>query len=55
MYREVSGVNVGDWGCIVRDAGTIMVLVLLAQKFHPPKVTDQRLCYCNSDASRQHN
>ena len=31
-------VNGGDWGCIVRDFETIIVLVLLAQ-FHPPKVT----------------
>ena len=57
-------VNGGDRGCIVRDLETIIVLVLLAFKFHLPKVTpltnpakvkDQGLCYCNSDAWGWHN
>ena len=30
-------VNGGDWGCIVRDLGTIIVLVLLAINFHHTK------------------
>ena len=28
----------GDWGCIVRDLETIIVLVLLVFNFIPPKV-----------------
>ena len=58
-------VNGGDWGCIVRDLETIIVLVLLAFSFIPQRshhslalpcmVTDQGLCYCNSDAWGWHN
>ena len=70
QYKKVSFstvppiVNGGDWGCIVRNLETIIVLVLLAFNFipqrshHPlslPKVKDQGLCYCNSDAWRWHN
>ena len=52
-------VNGGDWGCIVRDLETIVLLVLLAFNLipkkvspltNPAKVTDQILCYCNSNA-----
>ena len=49
----------GDGGCILRNLETIIVLVLLAfnftyQRSHHsltlPKVSDQGLCYCNSNA-----
>ena len=38
-------INRGDWGCIMRDLETLIVLVLLAFNFIPPltnpaKVTD---------------
>ena len=55
-------VNGGDWGCIARDLETIIVLVLLAFNFVPKRsltnlveVTDQGLCYCNSNACLWHN
>ena len=56
-------INGGDWGCIVRDLETIIVLVSRIQ-FHSPKVTpltnpakvtDQGLCDCNSNAWGCHN
>ena len=56
-------VNGGDWGCIVLDLETIIILVLLAficfRKVAPltnlAKVTEQGLCYCNSNAWGWHN
>ena len=56
-------VNGGDWGCIVRDLETIIVLVLLALNFIPQRLHHSltlprsrfRDCYCNSDTQRWHN
>ena len=58
-------VNGGDWRCIVRDLKTIIVFFGLTRiQFHslkvtpltnPAKVTDQGLCYCNSNAWGWHN
>ena len=45
-------VNVGDWGCIVRDLETIIVLVLLAFNFIS---RIKKLCNCNSDTWGWHN
>ena len=57
-------VNGGDWGCIVRDRGDYHSLSLTHIQFHPQKVTpltnsakvtDQGLCYCNSNTWGRHN
>ena len=63
-------VNGGDWGCIVRDLETIIVLVLLAFNFipqrshHSPTLPRSRIrlsatsCYSNAwgwNNSHQHN
>ena len=59
-----SMVNGGEWGCIVHDLETIIVLVLLTFNFIPPKVTPRihsdevtvhGLCYRNSTAWGWHN
>ena len=57
-------VNGGDWGCIVAGPRDYHCLGLTRIQFHTPKVTpltnpakvtDQGLCYCNSDAWGWHN
>ena len=56
-------VNLVDWGCIVHDLETIIVLILLAFNFIPQRSHHSltlpksrfRDCYCNSNALGWHN